>query len=207
MDLRSLLKPPIDMRALSSHLDALAHPARRAACLSLSRAEQAALYDAAKGFRPITVDSFVPTDVADRTPVIHHGKNSLPLFTRFQKRFCRAGGSTESGARELWGYNHQWYSFFSGPGYFVAYDIADGQVLLDYTRLPPETIPIWPRILSNKSRLSRWIYNGTKDAMRGVSEHVTIGRAARAGVDMPNWFVLCREDVVRPALPASNTTA
>ena len=31
------------------------------------------------------------------------------------------------------------------------------------------------------------------DTLRRVSEHVTIGSAARKGKDMGSWFALCRE--------------
>jgi hypothetical protein len=31
------------------------------------------------------------------------------------------------------------------------------------------------------------------DTLRRVSEHVTIGSAARGGKDLGSWFVLCRE--------------
>jgi hypothetical protein len=41
------------------------------------------------------------------------------------------------------------------------------------------------------ARLSRFICTG-RDFMRGVSQHVTIGRATREGKPMDNWFVLCR---------------
>ena len=32
------------------------------------------------------------------------------------------------------------------------------------------------------------------DALRGVSKHVSIGRAIRNGKVQDNWFVLCRRD-------------
>ena len=42
-------------------------------------------------------------------------------------------------------------------------------------------------------RLSRFVYYQTQDLMRGVSEHVSIGRASRNGEEMSAWFILCRE--------------
>ena len=76
----------------------------------------------------------------------------------------------------------------------VAYDHGDGEVLIDYLQVPPDKPSHWPKILSNSKRLSRFVYNGTQDVLRGVSEHVTIGRATRGGKDLPNFFVLCRVD-------------
>ena len=36
------------------------------------------------------------------------------------------------------------------------------------------------------------VYGGTQDVLRGVSEHVAVGRAFKGGKPMDNWFVLCR---------------
>jgi hypothetical protein len=42
--------------------------------------------------------------------------------------------------------------------------------------------------------MSRYIYDRTQDTMRGVSKHVSVGRASRDGKLMENWFVLCRRE-------------
>ena len=65
---------------------------------------------------------------------------------------------------------------------------------LDYLRVPPERPEHWPAILPNSARLSRFVYNGTRDILRGVSKHVTIGQAMKGGKPMSAWFVLCRDD-------------
>jgi hypothetical protein len=80
-----------------------------------------------------------------------------------------------------------------GPGYYVAY-ASDGEVMVDYTRLPSDKLPHWPPILSNQARLSRLVYAGMVDVLRSVSSHVSIGRAIRNGKVADNWFVLCRAD-------------
>jgi hypothetical protein len=137
----------------------------------------------------------VPPDLGPLRPVIFHGKNSLPMFSHFQKRFCRPS----EGGDELWGYNHQpvrWLAPLTGPGYFVAYDSPDGPggVAVDYTRIPADRPTEWPELHDNTYRLSRFIYNGMIDYLRCISEHLLIGRATRDGKDMPNYFLLCRED-------------
>jgi len=163
---------------------------------SIDGGGQAKLWDATAG-RSVRIAEMVPADFGPLRPVIFHGKNSLPAFTRFQKRFCRPAAGV--GRDELWGYNYQpvsWLAPLTGPGYFVAYDTANGPggVAVDYTRTPPAKPDEWPEIHDNRYRLSRFIYNGTIDYLRRVSEHLLIGRATRAGRDMPNWFLLCRED-------------
>ena len=82
----------------------------------------------------------------------------------------------------------------TGPGYFVAVEDAErGEVLIDYRRVP-DRIPVdWPAVRPNDRGLSRFVYGFMVDTLRRVSEHVTIGSAARHGKDTGNWFVLCRQ--------------
>src|SRR2546422_8034477 len=104
----------IEVKGLGAWLDGLAPAERVAAVRELSGKEQAALFEAAKGTRPLTIADFVPESTPPLREVIHEGKNSLPLFSRFQKRFYRPAPS----AQELWGYNEQPLKWATGPGYF-----------------------------------------------------------------------------------------
>lgn len=178
-----------DVKGLAAFFDGLPQSERIEAACDLSAREQARLFDAAKGFRPIRIADFVPAELPQLRPVIHHGRNSLPAFTRFQKRFCR---SPEEG--RLWGYNQQGMIWAIGPGYFQTYDVADGEVLIDYVTVPKGRAEGWPELRDNGAGLSRFVYYRTQDLMRGVSRHVSIGRASRDGKQMDNWFVLCREE-------------
>jgi hypothetical protein len=194
--IRELLRAPqVDRAAIAEVFEAAPPKERVAITEALDGKEQEKLWHAAAG-GPVSIAEMVPREVGPLRPVIFHGKNSLPAFTRFQKRFCRPSASVARD--ELWGYNHQpttWLAPLTGPGYFTAYD-ADGLggVAVDYTRIPPAKPADWPEIHDNRYRLSRFIYNGTIDYLRRVSQHLLIGRATRAGKEMPNWFLLCRED-------------
>jgi hypothetical protein len=192
VDLHAMFNPALAPDRVAGALDGLAEADRIDAVAHLRRRELAALYEAAAGNPPLTLIDFVPADVAPRTEVIHEGKNSLPLFTRFQKRLCRAPGAAST---ELWGYNEQANRLFTGPGYFVCHQDR-GQLVIDYREVPaaaPEDLPPgWPRIIPNSARLSRFIYNGTVDVMRRVSDRVTIGRAHRKDKPMDAWFALVR---------------
>lgn len=185
---------PVDMAALSAHLDGLDAGRRAEEVTGLGKKEQARLFDAARGYRPLDLAHFVPPDREPMREVPHRGRNSLPAFKHFAKVFVRPD---DQGLEELWGYNRNptLVETTVGPGYFVCY-VHDqpGEVLIDYLRTPPRKPEGWPEIIPNHARLSRFVYNGTQDVMRGVSEHVSIGRATRGGKEMPNWFVLCRED-------------
>jgi hypothetical protein len=70
-----------------------------------------------------------------------------------------------------------------------------GEVVFDYARLPPAKPDTWPAIRSNDAMRGRFVYGGgMHDVVRGVSDHVSIGRAFRRGKPLANWFVLCRID-------------
>jgi hypothetical protein len=192
MDL-SVLLDPMDLPRIQEILDGLGHLGRVATIREWDRETQSRLWDAAKGFRPVTLTDFVPAGTPPLTEVIHHGKNTLPLFSHFQKRFCKPaeGGPTDA----LYGYNHQAMSAFTGPGYYVARDDKEGEVAIDYTKIPSQKPASWPPILPNEAKLGRLVYAGMVDMMRGLSSHVTIGRAFKKGESMDAWFVLCREDL------------
>jgi hypothetical protein len=197
--LKALLAPaqpdPAKIREL---LDGLDHAARMTAVTSLQGTElQAKLYEACKAAPPVTLDQLVPADYPALREVIWHGKNSLPMFTLFQKRFCRPRG--ERGAQELWGYNHQTMGWITGPGYFVCHEDGGAPAAIDYRVVPPEAPPGWPEVKRNDQGLSRFVYANMVDYLRRVSAHVLIGRAYRGGKEMPNYFLLCREPGIAAA--------
>jgi len=181
-----------DMREIERHLDALDHAQRLGEVRALGRSAQARLFDAADGYKALTLSDIVPPQRPAMDEVVHHGKNSLPVFNHFAKVFVRPPDDAEP---ELWGYNRAggFIESVVGPGYFVAYPRGDQEVLVDYLRVPAGRPPHWPDVLPNSVRLSRFVYYGTQDILRGVSRHVTIGRATKDGKPMSAWFTLCRE--------------
>jgi hypothetical protein len=198
MDITPMIsKASVDRKEIARVLDEVGEPMRIQSVADLGRHELALLFDASADNEPLTLEHFVPAGVPPMTEVIHEGKNSLGLFTRFQKRFARP--ATPTNPPELWGYNEQSMRLFTGPGYFVAALPSEklgieGSVVIDYRRLPADKPGSWPPIMPNSARLSRFIYNGTVDVMRRVSGHVTIGRAMRDNKPMDAWFVLVRRD-------------
>lgn len=182
-----------DLRAIREHLDALPSPKRVEEVLELDRSSQAKLFELAAGFHPLTLEDLVPASVEPMHGVPHEGRNSLPVFTRFAKVFYRPDDTALYG-QEVWGYNRTTWLITAtvGPGYYVACPHGRGEILVDYTRSPPRTPKGGPRFLPNDARLSRFVYHRTQDVLRGVSKHVSIGRASRNGKALDNWFVLCR---------------
>jgi len=194
-ELQALLaETPVRPQAIADWLDGLASAERVAAVRSLGRAHQRTLYAAVDGFRPLRLDHIVPPSVADFTPVRHYGRNTLPFFTLFEKRFCRPRGADPVKPGALYGFNFQTMAPVTGPGYFVAREDPNRpEVWVDYTDVPPEHPQGWPEIRPNERGLSRFVYGYMVDTLRGVSEHVSIGSAARKGRDLGSWFILARE--------------
>jgi hypothetical protein len=175
---------------IAQFLDSLDHPSRLAAVRSLGAKQLTTLFDLAEGYRLTCIDDVVTKDTQPKSPVRHFGKNSLPVFTIFEKRFMRPAAD----AVELWGYNHQTMAPLTGPGYFVAYNDPDrGEVLIDYNQVPGERPAGWPDLAENTQGLSRLVYGFMIDRLRGVTEQVSIGRAWKKGKIQKAWFALCRE--------------
>lgn len=189
-----LAEPRPEARRIAGLLDAAGHDVRVAAVRSLGRPEQRRLYDAVDGFRPLHLGDIVPPATDDFVTVRHHGRNTLPAFRLFEKRFCRPRGADREKPEQLYGFNFQTLAPLTGPGYFVAVEAPERpEVWVDYRRVPTEHPAEWPEIRPNERGLSRFVYGFMLDTLRRVSEQVTIGSAARKGRDMGSWFVLCRE--------------
>lgn len=189
--------------AIARHLDALPAAARLAEVRTLDRDRQRTLYGKAAGGEPIDLEHFVG-DSAPRAEVIHDGLNTLPLpggLRRFQKRFCRPGDGGGGNGR-LFGYNRGPTEKLVGPGYFVAVPTRGrtiwegrGAVVVDYFQIPDGAVADgWPRVVPNDWRLSRFVYHHTRDFMRRVSAHVSIGAAWKGERPLDHYFVLCRRE-------------
>ncbi len=206
MELRNLIDVHLDLPRLAKDLDELGQFGRLWSVNRWSRDDQAKVFEAAKGFRPVALDDFVPPSVAPRTEVVHHGKNSLPTASHFAKHFFKPSPSETEPKDVLIGRNFQALSVFSGPGFYVARKSTEnGEVDLDYTMTPGETLASWGAVRSNAGGISHFVYHGMVDVMRGLSSHVTVGRLKKKGQWLDNWFVLVREDPandnVAPAEP------
>ena len=193
--LRALIgAKPCDLRPIRAYLDGSDPATRLTEIRALRRDDQSRLFAAAEGFMAVSLDDIVGADRAPMEEVVHHGKNSLPVFNRFAKVFTRPH---QANRPELWGYNRtgSFIEAVVGPGYFVAYPHSvEGEVLVDYLRVPPARPEHWPEILPNSARLSRLVYHRTQDILRGVSKHVFIGRATKDDKPLAAWFALCRSD-------------
>jgi hypothetical protein len=202
MSLDSLIdNPATDVGAIAEYLDRLDAGARLAEVRRLGRDRQRTLFEKAAHAPPLDLEFFVGAAGA-RVEVIHDGLNTLPLpgpLRRFQKRFCRPEGD---GAR-LFGYNEGPTRSVIGPGFFVAVPThgrphweARGAVVVDYFQIPDGPVAEgWPAVVPNDWRLQRLVYHETRDFMRRVSRHVSIGAAFKRERPLDHYFALVRRDV------------
>lgn len=204
MNLRELARDPgARIDAIADALDRMSPAERLTEARGLNRDEQRSLYEKAAQAPALTLDDFVPADQKALSPVIHFGRNTLPLPGKhrfFQKRFCRPSDGGEREAR-LFGYNESPSRWMIGPGYFVAVPTAGnraweerGAVVIDYFQVPDGAVPDgWPPVVPNTKGLQYLVYNKTRDFMRRVSSHVTIGAAYKKEKALDHYFMLCRD--------------
>ena len=184
---------------IAAHLDSLDADTRWREVEQLGRKRQRKLYAKAAHAAPIDHAHFVG-DAKPREEVIHEGINTLPVprpLRRFQKRFSRP----DTGASRLFGYNEGPTRRWIGPGFFVAVPTAGrpewearGAIVVDYFQIPDGAVPAgWPKVIPNTQGLQMFVYNKTRDFMRRVSTHVTIGAAYKEEKSLDHYFILCRQ--------------
>jgi hypothetical protein len=169
---------------VAAYLDGLSADERVAQCRRLTGLLQRQLWKLCAGAPPLKPDDLL---TGASGTVIWAGKNSLPMFSIFEKRFARVDGAVV-------GYNHQSMSWFSGPGFFTALPSAldPNEIVFDYTRLPSMAPDGWPALKSNDGGTARLVYGGMKDYVRRVSRDVLISQATRRNKEMNSYFILAR---------------
>jgi hypothetical protein len=186
-DLSTLIGAGADPATLAAYLDGLDGEARVREVRSLSGSLLPLLYERCAAAPALTLSDLVPESTAVGQPVIFAGRNNLPLFRLFEKRFAR----TSSGS--IVGFNFQTMSPVTGPGYFTVVP-SGSELLIDYTQVPPAgAVPAgWPTVQPNNRGLSHFIYKDLHDFCRRVARDVVIGHATRHGKSLPQYFVLAR---------------
>lgn len=201
--LQTILRDPArTLKDVREHLDGLSHDARMAELATTTRDDQRTLWNLAAGDEGrITLEHFLPPSVPACRPVVHHGRNTLPL-PGSHKFFRKPMARPEDGTPRAFGYNDSPSRWLIGPGYFVLVATAGnpaweerGAFVVDYFQHPDGRVPAsWPEVRPNTSGLQRFVYHGTRDFMRRVSEHVSIGAAYKGEKPLDHYFTLCRED-------------
>ncbi len=185
---------PID--EIGAWFDSQSPEARREVATSLSSAQQAKLFELAGAEGALTLDDFARSTAAPLTAVPHYGQNTLPM-PRGLQRFVK--WMTRDSQGLVCGYNSSPFRYLIGPGYFVMRDcegdeLKRGPVVVDYYLRPTERCAEWPFLLPNWVGPQVLVYFQTRDYMRRVSQHVTIGAAYKWDRPLNSYFTLCRED-------------
>ena len=188
--LRGLLRDGAGSAMIRTFLNGLSGSARVDEVLSLRTREVGKLYRVCDSRIPLSRYDIVPKEAADEDTIIFEGRNSLPVFSSFQKRFARMPGG------EIVGYNHQRMAFVTGPGHFVVKAAHEGsdipnELYFDYTARPAAIPASWPAYKSNEAGLSKLVYAHMKDYMRPVADNVIVGTAYKKGRAQGQFFVLC----------------
>lgn len=171
---------------IEAHLDALPIRERLEQVLAVTGRDVGRLYDAVAGGPSLALEDIAPR--TEKGTVILEGRNSLPTFSSFQKRFAWVGDV-------LVGYNHQTFSPITGPGYFVTrppsgHGEHGSELYFDYTVSPPAEPPGWPAYKPNGRGFSRLVYADMIDYCRRVATGVLVGKAYKKGVSQNAWFTL-----------------
>lgn len=173
---------------LASILDEASPKDRVDAVLSVDGSLVGRLYELVGG-QALTINDIVPPTTPAGATVTFEGRNSLPVFSRFQKRFTRTADGL------VFGYNHQplrLAGMVTGPGYFRVLDAGapDGELLFDYTLPPPFEPSGWPAYRPNDFGASRFVFMNLNDYVRRVATGVVVGAAFRNGKDQNAYFSL-----------------
>ena len=187
-----LRRGDIEIASMSAWLDGLSKTERTTEILTLDKQAQKKLWSLCEN-REVTIEDMVPLNTSPLQPIRHLGRNSLPVFTRFEKRFCRIN----SDPMMLVGYNEGPTRPYVGPGYFttrISEEKERGATVIDYTMIGEDRAEGWPSIKPNTSGLCYIVYGNMLDYLRKVSTYVTIGKAWKNGKETENYFMLLRED-------------
>ena len=198
MSLLKMIQNKAEISKIADFLDSLSHTKRLEETRTLNRKNQEWLYQQAKETAPLQLEDFVPTKEPN-VEVIRHGRNTLPLpnaLKLFEKRFCRP----QKREKALYGYNEGMTRPLIGPGFFVAKPCPSqwedlGSIVIDYFEVPDEpVVEGWPKVKRNNQGLQVLVYHQTRDFMRRVSSHVTIGAAYKKEKPLGHYFILCRNE-------------
>ncbi|HEY8951606.1 MAG TPA: hypothetical protein VIP78_03480 [Candidatus Dormibacteraeota bacterium] len=166
--------------SISAHLDALDKDERVAECRGLSRDQQKRLWEIASA-DPAEAQELL----GERGAAVFAGRNSLQLFSKFEKRFARHQGA-------LIGYNVHSLGWLTGPGYFSVTSPRANWLLFDYNHVPGEGPDGWPRVSNNDQGFAKPVYGALLDDAVWAARDVLIGSARRGDVPLDSYFVLAR---------------
>ena len=168
---------------LAAALDAATDAERVAAIRSMTKEHQKRLWSVASS-NPQPDGELIASGSRDGIQRFA-GRNSLALFSRFEKRFFNSDG-------RVFGMNQHPLMPLIGPGYFGVAARRSGGLIFGYRQLPANAPAGWPAVRTNDQGLARSVYGALVDEVVWVSRDVMIGAAFRDGQPLDSYFVLAR---------------
>lgn len=165
---------------VAGHVIGLSPAERWSECLALAAAHQRRWWELASAPSSATAGELLAGPTARFA-----GRNSLPLFSRFEKWFAHRDGT-------IFGCNRHALGPLIGPGYFMVRDDGSHRLEFDYARVPAQAPPGWPAIRANSGVLARPVYGDLLDKVVWVAPDVLVGAAYRHGAPLDSYFVLVR---------------
>jgi len=165
---------------VASHLAGLTPAERSSECLALSAGRLRRLWELAS-----TTAVASAGELLTETTAAFTGRNSLRLFSRFEKWFARQHGAVV-------GCNRHPLSPLIGPGYFTVRDGVSPGLEFDYGSVPAQAPPGWPPVKANTGALAGPVYGDLLDRVAWISPDVLVGAAFRDGRPLDSYFVLVR---------------
>jgi len=165
---------------VAGRLAGLAHTELEGECLALTPGQQKRLWLLAS-----SAVGEAAGELLGGSTVVFAGRNSLRLFSRFEKWFARLDGA-------IVGCNRHALAPLIGPGYFTVRDDAAAVLEFDYGHVPLQAPDGWPPVKSNDGLLARPVYANLLDRVVWVSPDVLVGAAYRGGEPLDSYFVLVR---------------
>lgn len=185
--------------AMRDHFDALDHEACWAEVERYGKRQLVRMYELAAEAEPISMAHFVPDDVAEGVIINHRGRNSIPLPIGALRWFSKPMVKLPQHPGVLCGFNDTATTGSIGPGFFICREtkpenVERGAWVVDYLQVPEGEMPAgWPKLKPNEQGIQRFVYGGTQDFMRKVSDRLSIGMPFKGAKSLGMPFVLVRE--------------
>lgn len=191
--------PDLTYAAMRDHFDGLDSAGCWDEVERYGKRQLVRMYELAKEAEPITIEHFVPKDAGDKV-INHRGRNSIPVPIGAIRWFSKPMARLAQHEGVVCGYNEGATKGVIGPGFFIcresdAAHLDRGPWVVDYLQVPTGDVPDgWPTLKRNEEGLQRFVYGGTTDFMRKVSDRVSVGMPFKGDKCMGMPFVLVRED-------------
>ena len=152
-----------------------------------------ALWDKAADSTAVAIEDIVPVSLKPMEPVVFHCRGSQRGLPPFNIICCRP--PVVAGEAMLWGYSETYVRAVIGPGYYTVHNSLvspHGSIALDYTMVPPEAPPDWPRVRPNSVGLGKYVFDGMLTYLRRVACDVWVAANTKNDRETGSYYAMVR---------------